>query len=65
MAWMRDNWDKVLYGSDWPLVNIPAYLEVIRRLVPEECQEKVFFENACRVFPKVNALLAAAGKTAL
>ncbi len=60
-----NNWDKVLYGSDWPLVNIPAYLEVIRRLVPEEFQEKVFFENACRVFPKVNALLSNAGKTTL
>ena len=53
-----DNWDKVMYGSDWPLVNIPAYLEVIRRLVPEEYHEKVFFGNACRVFPNITGLMA-------
>ena len=52
-----DDWEKVMYGSDWPLVNIPAYLEIIRRLIPEEHREKVFFANACRVFPKIAALL--------
>ena len=52
-----DGWDKVMYGSDWPLVNIPSYIEVVRTLVPEEHREKVFFGNALRVFPKL-ALLA-------
>ena len=52
-----DNWEKVMYGSDWPLVNIPAYIEVIRRLIPEENRAAVFFDNACRVFPKIPALL--------
>ena len=52
-----NNWDKVMYGSDWPLVNISAYVDVIGRLVPEKFHGKVFFENACRVFPKVNALI--------
>jgi len=51
-----DDWEKIMYGSDWPLVNIPAYIEVVRRLVPEEHHGKVFFENACRVFPKLAAL---------
>ena len=53
-----NDWNKVMYGSDWPLVNIPAYLEVIRRLVPEEHHEKAFFGNACRVFSKIPALSA-------
>lgn len=52
-----DKWDKVMYGSDWPLVNIPAYAEVIRSLIPEEHREAVFCENACRVFTKIPALL--------
>lgn len=52
-----NDWDKVMYGSDWPLVNIPAYLKVIRSLIPEKYHEKVFFENACAVFPKIRALL--------
>ena len=53
-----DDWEKVMYGSDWPLVNIPAYLEIIRRLIPEEHREKVFFANACRIFPKIAPLAA-------
>ncbi|MBO4633571.1 MAG: hypothetical protein J5858_16775, partial [Lentisphaeria bacterium] len=52
-----NQWDKVMYGSDWPLVNIPAYLEIIRGLIPEQHHNAVFFENACRVFPKIPALL--------
>ena len=52
-----NDWDKVMYGSDWPLVNISAYVEVIRNLIPEDVWEKVFFANACRVFPKISALL--------
>ena len=59
LAYLND-WDKVMYGSDWPLVNIPAYIEVIRGLVPEEYQEAVFSGNACRVFPKAGKLLARA-----
>ncbi|MEG1849835.1 MAG: amidohydrolase family protein, partial [Oscillospiraceae bacterium] len=27
-----DRWDHLLYGSDWPLVNLAAYLELIRSL---------------------------------
>ena len=52
-----NDWDKVMYGSDWPLVNIPAYIEVIRGLIPEEYRDAVFFTNACKVFPKIPALL--------
>ena len=46
-----------MYGSDWPLINIPCYVGVIRSLIPEEFREQVFFENACRIFPKVGARL--------
>ena len=45
-----DNWDKVMYGSDWPLVNIPAYLALMRRVVPETMHEAVFGANARRIF---------------
>ena len=51
-----DNWDKVMYGSDWPLVNIPSYIEVIRSLIPVEHHENVFRLNALRVFPKLAPL---------
>ena len=52
-----NHWEKVMYGSDWPLVNIPAYLDLIRSLIPERHRRAVFFDNACRVFPKIPALL--------
>ena len=60
-----DNWEKVMYGSDWPLVNIPAYIEVIRRLIPEKHRAAVFFENACRVFPKITAMLSKRARNAV
>lgn len=47
-----NNFEKVMYGSDWPLINIPCYVGVIRSLIPEEYREQVFFRNACRIFPK-------------
>lgn len=47
------SYEKLLYGSDWPLVNIPAYIELIARLIPAQHHEDVFFGNACRLFKKI------------
>ena len=41
---------KIMYGSDWPLVNIPAYLKLLRRVVPERAHEAFFAANARRIF---------------
>lgn len=51
-TWMAyvENWDKFMFGTDLPAVNIANYIEFIRRLVPEAQHEKVFFENANRVY---------------
>lgn len=43
-------WDDVLYGTDWPIVNLEEYIRFIRRLVPEKEWDKVFFANANRVY---------------
>ena len=43
-------WDKVMYGTDWPIVNLEEYIRFIQRLVPEPHWEKVFFENANRIY---------------
>lgn len=51
-------YDKVLYGSDWPLVHLETYIELIRQLIPPEHHDAVFFANACRVFPKIMDLPA-------
>ena len=41
---------KIIYGSDWPLVNIPAYLKLMRRVVPERAHDAFFAANARRIF---------------
>lgn len=43
-------YDKILYGSDWPLVNLADYIAFIARLVPEEHHQAVFCDNAARIF---------------
>ena len=43
-------WDRLLYGSDWPIVDPEKYLAFIRCLVPPEQWDAVFYENALRVY---------------
>jgi predicted TIM-barrel fold metal-dependent hydrolase len=45
--------DRWLFGSDWPLAPLEAYVAFIRQLVPEAWHEDVFFRNALRVFPRL------------
>ncbi len=35
------SWDKILFGSDWPLAPIAAYLDFVMRIVPEKHVEKI------------------------
>lgn len=49
-----DNYFKILFGSDWPLVQIGPYIEFVKELIPEEFHEHVFYRNALRVFSKLN-----------
>lgn len=45
-----DRWDDIMYGTDWPIVNLSEYLQFMRTIVPEEYHEKVFFANANRIY---------------
>ena len=45
-----DNYDKLLFGSDWPLVDLQSYILFIMDLIPKEHHEKVFYLNAKKVF---------------
>ena len=51
-AWLTalDRWDSVMFGTDWPIVNLGEYIAFVRSLVPEEAWERVFFQNARRVY---------------
>lgn len=45
--------DRWLFGSDWPLAPLDAYVAFVKQLVPESWHEDVFFRNALRVFPRI------------
>ena len=45
-----DDWGRFLFGTDFPAVNVPNYVEFVRRLVPEAHRQAVFFDNANRVY---------------
>jgi len=51
-----DRYDKVMYGTDWPLVSMGAYIEFCKKLIPEESHENVFYNNAVKVY-KLEELL--------
>lgn len=52
-----DCYDKLLFGSDWPLVAIKPYIEFVQEIIPEEFHEDVFYRNALKVFPKLKEFL--------
>ena len=50
-------WDKIMYGSDWPLINIPDNIRNRGKIVPEEHWQEFYSENALRVYSRVGNLL--------
>lgn len=51
-VWLEylDNYDRLLYGTDWPLANISNYIEFVANIIPERHHDKVFFDNANRIY---------------
>jgi hypothetical protein len=41
---------KLMFGSDWPLVDMVGYVDAYKRAIPREYWRAVFHENATRVF---------------
>jgi len=52
----EERYDRFLYGSDWPLAPMDAYLSFIRKMIPEPYHGDVFFRNALRVFPRLSGI---------
>lgn len=44
------DYDRILYGTDWPLVNISRYSSFLSEVIPARFWEGVFFENANRIY---------------
>lgn len=51
-AWLTaiQQWEDLMFGTDWPIVNLGEYIGFIRRLLPEERWEAVLFQNANRIY---------------
>src|SRR5262249_46766530 len=45
-----ERWDRLLYGSDWPLTPMAVYRRFIEAIIPQEHHEKVFQANAAQLF---------------
>ncbi len=60
-SWLHylDRWDHVLYGSDWPLVNLHAYIALIKSFVPQSEWGRVFCQNALEAYPRLKNLVSA------
>lgn len=43
-------YEKFMFGTDWPLANYGDYIGVVKWLIPEKEWEKVFYENAKRIY---------------
>lgn len=52
-----DRYDKMLFGTDWPLAPIDVYIDFVRRLIPEKHHDEVFYANAFQVFPRIKQRL--------
>jgi predicted TIM-barrel fold metal-dependent hydrolase len=42
--------DRILFGTDWPLVPMRAYGEFVREMIPQEHHQAVFHDNAKALF---------------
>jgi len=45
-----DDYSKILFGTDWPLVPMGAYIEFCKKIIPAEFHGDVFYNNAVKVF---------------
>ncbi|MDP4170218.1 MAG: amidohydrolase family protein, partial [Bacillota bacterium] len=52
-----DSYDKLLFGTDWPLIPIRPYIDFIKNLIPEEYHQQVFYDTAVKIFPKTKPFL--------
>jgi predicted TIM-barrel fold metal-dependent hydrolase len=45
-----ERYDRILYGSDWPLAPMVVYRDFIREVIPREHHQAVFYDNAKALF---------------
>ena len=45
-----DNYEKFMFGTDWPLTNLGDYIRLFERIIPEKHFENFFYLNALRIY---------------
>ena len=48
-----NDYKKIIFGTDWPIVPMGAYIDFVKKLLPEDTHEDVFRGNALRVFDRI------------
>jgi len=48
-----NNYKKAVFGTDWPIIPMKAYVEFCKKIVPEHTYEDVFYNNAFEVYPGI------------
>ena len=43
-------YDRLMFGTDWPLANFDDYIAFTKLLIPEEHWNAVFYDNAVRIY---------------
>lgn len=45
-----DAYNRIMFGTDWPLANLEDYIAFTKQVIPEQFWDAVFYENACRIY---------------
>lgn len=54
-----ERYDRLVFGTDWPLIPIDSYIRFVKHLIPEKYWHHVFYQNALDVFPKLKDAIQA------
>jgi uncharacterized protein len=52
-----DDYSKFLFGTDWPLVPVKPYINLMQELIPAEAHEELFYNTALKLFPKIKPFI--------
>ena len=45
-----ENYDKFMFGTDWPLTDFGDYLRLFEHIIPEKHWESFYYKNAVRIY---------------
>ena len=45
-----ENYEKFMFGTDWPLTDFGNYIRLFERIIPEKHHENFFYNNAKRIY---------------